>query len=128
MVSLKRIDLEKERNGVWIENPAGFSIKVRAFDSPRIQELVAKGLTEAAGKDGAGKISDEAFAAMLTRIYADEVLIDWKDIDQAPTFSKEKALEFMSDPELREFQRFVTRSARDTDRFQREGVEAIKGN
>lgn len=128
MARLKRIDLVKERDGIWVEHPDGFSIKVRSYELPDIQECIAKEMTEAAGRTPDGKVSDEVFVALMARIYAEKILIDWKDIDQAPEFSKEKALEFMSDPELRGFQMFVTRSARNIESFHRSGVEKIAGN
>jgi hypothetical protein len=128
MAKLRRIDIGLEDAGVWKTHPDGWSVRVRSSNSPRVLRILGAAFASKLGEVG-GKtlaLADQERAAR--EVYAREVLIDWKDIDEAPAYSTESALKFMTDPELRGFQEFVVNASADVDAFERKGGEAILGN
>lgn len=127
MVSLKRINLDAEREGVWVEHPEGFAVKLRPSDAPRVHQRIAKESAALAGRLKDGKPTPEEYDAMMRLVIADEVIADWRGIDEGG-YSPELARKLMSDPELRLFQTWVLTEAASQVRYLREGVEAIRGN
>lgn len=129
MVKLKRIDLKAEAEGVWVEHPEGFAVKLRSSDSPRVHQRIAKeaAIATAQANERGVKLSDEDYNALMRRIFAEEVIVDWRDIDNG-AYSIELAREFMADPELRYFQKWIEQQSGDVSRYMRRGVEEIAGN
>lgn len=101
---------------------------MRSASSPHVSQALASAMTKRLGELGVEKLPSAEVERMVREVYAREVLVDWKDIDEAPAFDSAKAQAFMLDPELRKFQDFVARASNDEDAFERKGVEAVLGN
>lgn len=129
MVKLRRIDLEKERAGSWCAHPDGFSVKVRSVECPLVQEELSKAIATELGKTpGKEALTPAELEAVIRDVYSRTVLLEWKDLDEFPDVTPANALTLMSDPELRNFQSWVIAQARDSQRNERRGVEAIAKN
>lgn len=97
-----RADLQREHEGDWVDIPdlPGVRLKVRAFSYGPYQ--IAKGLIEQkwARKYGKDPVPPDVSERENGRLYAEHILLDWEGFDEA--YSKERALEVLTDPAFRE--------------------------
>lgn len=128
MAKLRRIDTALEDAGVWKAHPDGWSVRVRSSNSPRVLRILSAAFAARLGEIGGKSLPIQEQERVARETYAREVLVDWKDIDEAPSYSADAATKFMTDPELRGFQEFVVNASADVDSFERKGGEAILGN
>ena len=128
MARLKRIDLKLETDGVWKTHADGWSVLVRSAGAPRVERALSDALVKRLGELGTKSLTTPEAEDVVRDVYAREVLLDWKDIDEAPTFSVERAVELLRDPELRVFHTFVASAALDASAYERKGIEAVLGN
>lgn len=102
VLSSLKADLEKEERGDWMPslNIPGVSFKVSSLHVPgfqRAQELLTMRL---ARKYKGEPVPAAVRAKELGRLYAEHILHDWQGLDEE--YSKERALEVLSDPSYRQ--------------------------
>lgn len=128
MVRLQRIDPDKDRDGVQFKHPSGYSIRVRPSDNPIVRDRIRTEVGAYKARLASDQLTREQYAEIEARVFAEEVLLGWEGIDEAPEYSKAKALEFMTDPRLRWFQDFVRACAASDLAFVQALEEAVSGN
>lgn len=122
-----KADLERENAGDWVDIPElpGVRLKVKSFNSPEYRvsrDLAIQRLFKKYGRvsPAAGVVAEE-----YGKLYADHILLGWEGFDVP--FSKEKALELLSDPAFRALQQHVEYAAGKLGEIELEFVEdAVK--
>ncbi|MBB3020641.1 hypothetical protein FHR70_003727 [Microvirga lupini] len=107
---IKAISRRMESGG-WVRNlpnlPPEIALKVRAFnnsDYRRLFDQYGKELTPEEAKDPA--VQEKTYVRLLH----ETILEEWLGIEDAP-YSKERALEFLTDPEMKVFREAVEHAA-----------------
>lgn len=105
-----KIDLAKEKNGVWEDLDGETSVLVARMNNPnfnkRFQELTE--LYRSAARKG--MLTDERAEDILVTCLAETILLDWKGLKEAGVevpYSVEKAKEILSNAALSTFRRVV---------------------
>jgi len=93
-----KTDIDKETNGVWVDFAAGIQLKIARSRNLKYQEEIRRLLEPAVGEMRNEIITTEAFAALLLRVRAKTVLLDWKNIEEngvTVPYSVEKAIKYI---------------------------------
>lgn len=126
LTSLKA-DLDREEQGDWIDIPdcPGLRLQVRSIESPSYviprDQLVQKWVR----KYGRKPIPRDVRSQGLGRLYAEQILLGWEGLEEQ--YSRERALEVLTDPAYRVFLGYVEYAAAQLAEIDMEFVdEAIK--
>lgn len=136
-LSSLKIDAAKIEAGEWIEDIPGMgdlALKVRGLDNADHGNLRSR-LFEAIprSKKHNGRITDPAEADRLTaRCLSEAVLLDWRGLEEEDgspiPFSKERAFEILSNPDMRSLREAVVEAAARVGRDDAESLKADAGN
>jgi hypothetical protein len=125
------VNTTAEVEGVWHDLAEGVRIKVARAGNPRAEELSVKKIL-AAREQGGGSISPEQLKRIGREVMAEAILVDWSGVtDEAGIpvpYSKEKALEFLSDPELHDLEKTVDQLSGQRRHYALKVEEAARGN
>lgn len=129
-LSSLKADLARENDGAWMDVPEwpGVSLKVRGLNYPAYELARNTGAQIRARKTKNAASTSAESTAFFGRLYAEHILLDWKglvsDDRQMVPYSKERALEILTDPAFREFVAAVESAAA---RVAQVDVEFIEG-
>jgi hypothetical protein len=134
MSSFKKIlgvDTKAEVEGVWHDLAEGVRIKVARAENPRAAELSVKKILAAREKSG-GSITPEQLQRIGREVMAEALLVGWDGVtDEAGNpvpYSSEKALEYLSDPELHDLEKKVDQLSGQRRHYALKVEEAARGN
>lgn len=100
-LSSLKADFEREAKGDWIDYPdwPGVAFKVSSLHLPAYQtarDIAYKRLNKAYS---GVTVPQTVMSAEMGKLYAKHILHDWRGLDES--FSPERALEILTDPEYR---------------------------
>lgn len=127
-----KTSIDKENDGVWVDFSMGIQLKIARARNPKYQELLRTLIDPKRVEIREDKISIEGFNDILFQVRAKTVLLDWKNIEdndgKAILYSPEKALEFLKNPELKDFHTFVVAISENADQYKKDLIEASEKN
>jgi hypothetical protein len=136
-----RRDSASLENGIWVDGILGpdltpiegLRLKVRGTDSDAYSFALSRKQVAAEGADldANGGITPEAMLRIRQELLVDVVLVDWEGIisgGQPVAYDAEKARDWLTNSDFRDFQDIVQRAANMANRKVREKTEAAKGN
>lgn len=129
-----KVDISKEKDGVWKQLDIGEDVyvKVRSSDCPQHQKRVRAFAAKHWRQMSSGKIDPLLEWTETGKALAETVLLDWKgllDDDGAEIpYSLKMATELMTNREFREFRKAMVRIADDEANFQAEIEAEALGN
>lgn len=96
-----KADLDKERNGDWVEFPdwPGVSFKVKSIEAPDFRTGRDMLLRKLARKYKSKPIPQDELQQDIGKLYHSHILIDWKGLDTP--YSPDQALDVLTDPAYR---------------------------
>ncbi len=131
-LSALRSDSRKETEGVWVEWEHGVSLLIARLNNAGFQSRVRVLTAKHTKAIRAGTFPDEEMEDISRTAMAHHVLLGWKNIEDDEggdlEYSQEKALELLSDPDLRDLYQFVLTQANERDLYRREVQEDSSGN
>jgi hypothetical protein len=98
-----RINVDLSTEGVWLPYIEDIELRIARNGNPRYEECVQRLVQN-------NPDLTRAESEVVDRAMAETVLLDWKNVQvngEDIPYSVEKAYEFLSDPELRDFRSFV---------------------
>lgn len=117
-ISKIRVDAEAERTGRWVSWDHGIQLRIARMNTPAFQERMRE-----LSQPNIEKIRDgdkDLIRAVTIECVAECVLLDWKGLEDGGEpleYSKEKAVELLSDPGLRDLYEFVLTTAHGREKF-----------
>ncbi len=127
-LSSLRSDSERERNGDWVDSLSipGAAFMVRSINYPPY--TIARDLMKQrlARKSGGKPIPQDTLYTELGRLYAEHLLLDWRGFDEE--YSKDRAVELLTDPEFRELVMAVELAAGSVGQAELEFIEGAAKN
>jgi hypothetical protein len=131
-LSALRTDSAKETEGVWVEWEHGVSFLVARLNNPGFQARVRALSAKHTKAIRAGTFPDEEMESISKSAMSHHVLLGWKSIEDdeggALEYSQEKALEFLTDPDLRDLYQFVLTQANERDLYRKDVEDDSAGN
>tara|TARA_R110000824_G_scaffold279432_9_gene467633 strand:- start:912 stop:1316 length:405 start_codon:yes stop_codon:yes gene_type:complete len=131
-LSRLRSDSKKETEGVWVEWEHGVSLLIARLNNPGFQSRVRVLTAKHTKAIRSGSFPDGDMEEVSKSAMAHHVLLGWKNIEDEDggelAYSAEKALEFLTDPDLRDMYQFVLTQANERDLYRREVEEDSAGN
>lgn len=134
MVKLESIaqDVALEREGREVEFVPGLRFKVAAIDNARARELYAAKLRAVREANGRGRVAPDVLERITNEVTAEAVLVGWDGLEDAAgkpvPWSREKALEILTDEKFRKVRQFVQEAAGDAVAYRAQAREEIRGN
>lgn len=135
-LSALKINAEAVEEGAWVDNIpelGGIRLKVRGIGNSAYRRMQSK-LIEAVprAQRQRGQVDPDVMDAITNKCLAHTVLLGWDGIldddDKQLPFSKEKALEILTDPSLRPFRDGVAWASAIVAQTEAAGQEADEGN
>jgi len=114
------IDIEKERDGVWIEIDKTTSVMLARYLNPKHKKCVSKLMKPYARLQRMNNLSDEITDKIEAQAIAETILLGWKGLKENGAdvlYSKEKAIEIMMDPKYSAFADLVKELSSDMENF-----------
>lgn len=141
-LSSARIDLDAERDGVWVDCPMlpGFSVKLASTGSREFERELEKRMepyrslirSDAEKSDAAPKFTTEMREQVVREAFASVIVRDWRGADDDSgnpiACTPEEALKVISDPQLRHVWEWIQRTAGARERYLTEKISASVGN
>ena len=130
------VDVDRVENGAWVDDVpdmGGLRLKVRGSTNRDWRKLTAKLLDKVPRKKRHGtRIDTEEAENITNRCLLETCLLDWDGLtenDGTPIpYSKEKAAEFLLDPQFRRFRDAVLDAANLVSNQNMDDVEEAAGN
>jgi hypothetical protein len=125
-------NVEKEMSGVWVDLAEGVRLRIARWNNPQ-QVVRTLELQRPYWKQHNRRSPDiKKQAEILTQVIAETVLVGWDnvtdDAGNAVPYSREKALEYLSDPAMHDFREFVVNEAQDQAKYRDEDLEDAAKN
>ena len=131
-ISSLKSDHKKETEGVWVEWEHGVSLLVARLNNPGFQAFVRKATKERTKDIRSGSFSDGEMERVSIEAMGHHVLLGWKNIEsddgEPLEWTAERAVELLSDPDLRDLYQFVLTQANERELYRRDIEEESKGN
>lgn len=126
-----KTDIKKESEGTWVDFILGIRLKIARARNPKYNEMIRK-LTENMRVDlRKGKFEADEFEQVLLKVRAHTILLDWENIEEdgkMVPYSPEKAIEYFSNPELKDFYVFVVSISESSEAYKKELIEDAEKN
>lgn len=119
-----RIDTEASTKGVWVPYIGDIELLIARNGNPKYEEVVARLVQE--NPDLTRRETE-----IRDRAMAEAILLDWKNVQvdgEDIPYSVEKAYEFLSDPELKDFHSFVMVHSTTSKAFLKQSRENAEKN
>ena len=139
-ITALKVNTARAERGDWVSgipNMGDVELKVRGFSNTDFTAFMAKQVA-AIGRDK--RVGNRAGAALqpgvldelMARGMVEHILVDWTGLtdetDQPLPYSKERAAEYLTNPDYRPFRDAVTYAAGVVEEFEADKVEAVVGN
>lgn len=125
-----RIDLEKQKLGVWVPWLAGGRLRIGRTSSLEFQRRENE-LLEQLEERVKRRPTEQEIRDVRTRAMSELVLLGWEDIEDGgvslPAWSPAEAFKLLADPELERLRVFVWLMA-STDALFLKAIEDVEGN
>lgn len=111
-------DPELELNGVWVEIGQGARVKVARTNNKRYTERMQALMRPHRRQLRMGQLDDEVFDAILIRVVAETVLLDWENLEDGGKpipYNTENAMRLMT--EFPDFRNVVAEIAQEMETF-----------
>lgn len=132
-LSAFKTNLESSEQGQWVAlGSDNAKVKVARIGNKQYQAFIKKATKPyaAAMRSKAG-ISDEVFEKIIAEAMADSILLDWRGIKDDEgndiPYSKQKALEILTDPAYKDFAELISSLANEAETFRDVEVAEITG-
>ncbi len=127
MIDIKSlmIDKNKENNGIWVDYE-GVSLCIASIDRQEFVEAREGLLKVFVQEIRNGELSGQDITELITPAIADHILLDWKNLGENGVevkYSREKALEYLKRPELKDMLNHVLSVASQRFRYRQKLVE-----
>ena len=134
-----KVDSVRGERGDWIDNIPGMGdlrLYVRSFSNTDYQAFLAAEVAKVPPKDRVGGVQSGALLphikeAILTRGLVAHILRDWQNLTEGGVtvdYSEEMAMNYMADPDYRQFREVVEWAAGQVEKYREAEVEAAVGN
>lgn len=131
-INAVKTDITKETEGVWEEFILGIKVKVARSRNSRYQEVLRarvdplkKGIRE-------DSVSIEDLNDILLEVRAETILLDWENIEDKDgnsiPYSKEQAIKFFKDPELKDFYIFIVAVSESSEAYKKDLIKDAEKN
>ncbi len=123
------LDLDKTENGVWIEIDEKTSVLIARYGSPTFNKRMSE-----LGKPykyalAHGTLSEKKSNSILNKVIAETILLGWSGLASSGVdlvYSRETAIEILSDPENEDFKQFILEASKEAANFrQKELTETL---
>lgn len=125
------VDLGKAASGREVDY-MGVTLIVASAQNPAFKRARNKAFDKVVSKLRRGKLSNERVAQLQAPAVAEHILVGWRDLQDddgnAIPYSKEKALELLSDPSLADLYDTVMVASNEVADFMAKGDEDAEGN
>jgi hypothetical protein len=133
MADINRIktDLQKEINGVWKEFECGIKLLIARARNPKYQELLRNLTENKLVEIREDKLDTKDFAEIMIQVRAKTILLDWENIEEngvTVPYSVEKAIEYFSNEELKDFYTFVVAVSENSDQYKKDLIKESEKN
>tara|TARA_R100000458_G_C8278525_1_gene254896 strand:+ start:12824 stop:13225 length:402 start_codon:yes stop_codon:yes gene_type:complete len=131
-INLLKTNPEAETEGVWVTyEDTDIQLKIARIGNPKFDAFVAKKSAPHLDKIRKGE-ANELQENITQQAVAHTILVDWKNIDDENgkpiPYSGKKSEEFLSDPSLRDFYKFVLVTSNQAENFRYEAQQEAVGN
>lgn len=126
-------DENVEVDGAWIDLGDGAKVKVARWGNPNHEKVIERLRRPyrsmiRSGRDLPKQVSDR----IATESLAEAILLGWEGLldrkGKAIPYSKENALNLLSDPALKDFRETISSIALQAETFRKESLETAAGN
>lgn len=127
-----RIDPKKDTEGVWFDYHGGIRLRIARHDNPKFTEAMRLSLKPHQHAIDTKTLSDETAGRITRQHVAKFILVGWENItddagNQVP-YTPEKAFEYLSDPNLRDFLNDVLSFSKQAEAFREDKLKELAGN
>lgn len=134
-----KVDSKRGERGDWVDNIPGMGdlrLRVRSYANSDYQAFLSKEIAavprekRVEGRVG-GALLPQVRDDMITRGIVEHILLGWENLSEGGEpipYSKEKATEFMVDPDYRDLRDAVNWAATDVERIREDEVNNATGN
>ena len=124
-------DVTKSEDGVKVDLGDGLKVTVARIGNKKYQDFIRKSTKPYQQAIRNKTLADSVFEKIMNEAMADSILLDWEGMedDQGDVikYSKEKALEILSDPAYADFKQLVSDLANEQETFRSEALQETVG-
>ena len=133
-------DLDKELAGVWVDYDDGIRLLVARIGNPKYAKLIKRLRKPHERRLARADLDSDLLTGLIQKAMASTVLLGWENIteDQEDEegnivevevpYSAEKALDYLTNPKLRDFYADVLTFATQQENYLQDAEEALVGN
>ena len=128
-LSQKRIDLDKQKNGVWYQLDKDTRLLVGRVASPYYKEVLRQNFLPYQAEVRAGTLPEKTRDEITVKTLAEVVLLNWEGLTEngeVVPYSREKAEAILGDPSLEWFREQVEIFGSTVDNYFQASVENLK--
>lgn len=134
-----KVDSARGERGDWVDNIPGMGdlrLQVRSYSNSDYQAFLAKEIAAVPREKRVNKKAGEALLpavrdAIITRATVECILLGWENLTEGGepvAYSKEAAMNYLSDPDYRVLNDAVDYAARTVEQIREDEVENATGN
>ena len=124
-------DITKSEEGVKVDLGDGLTVIVARIGNKRYQDFIRKATKPYQQAIRNKTLADSVFEKIMNEAMADSILLGWEGMEddqgEVIKYSKEKALEILSDPAYADFKQLVSDLANEQETFRSEAIQETVG-
>jgi hypothetical protein len=131
MAKLKKQDLQKQSEGVWVAWEDGIALKIGRIGNPLSKKLAEDHAAKNQARKEAG-LPEEPYSVLELRLLTEAILLDWRNVDDdngAPLpYTPQEGAKILADPAYADLKDFIQAQALKRENFTEAGMRATEKN
>jgi hypothetical protein len=131
MAKLRKQDLQKQSEGVWVKWEDGISLKIARIGNPHSVRLAeAHAAKNIALKEA--RLPEEPYSVLELQLLTEAILLDWRNVDddngQPLPYTPQEGAKILADPAYADLKDFIQAQALKRENFTEAGNRATEKN